>query len=70
MAKPDKSSGMFDNLDKEMEKNSDERFLRLENDGDRKLVYFSGEPYVRYVYWDGTQYQEWTENCGQPLRAD
>jgi len=65
MAKPDKSSGVFDNLDKEMEKSTDERFLKLENDGDRKSVYFAGEPHVRYVFWDGQQYQDWTESCGQ-----
>ncbi len=65
MSRQDKSSGVFDALDKEMEKSSDERFLRLEDDGDRVSVFFAGEPYVRYVYWDGAQFREWSEGCGQ-----
>ena len=65
MSRTEKSSGVFDNLDKEMEKSSDERFLRLEEDGDRATVFFAGEPFVRYVYWDGQQTREWTEGCGQ-----
>jgi hypothetical protein len=51
-----------------MEKTSDERFLRLEEDGDHELVFFAGTPYVRYVYWDGKQTREWTEDCGQASR--
>jgi len=65
MSKQNKASGVYDDLDKEMEKTSDERFLRLEEDGDRELVFFAGEPYVRYVYWDGKQTREWIEGCGQ-----
>jgi hypothetical protein len=65
MSKQNKSSGIYDDLDKEMEKTSDERFLRLEEDGDRELVFFADTPYVRYVYWDGKQTREWTEDCGQ-----
>ena len=61
----DKSSGVFNDLDKEMEKSTDERFLRLEEDGDKALVFFAGEPYSRYVYWDGQQTREWSEGCGQ-----
>jgi len=65
MSKQNKSSGIYDDLDKEMEKTTDERFLRLEEDGDKATVFFAGEPYVRYVYWDGQQTREWTEGCGQ-----
>ena len=65
MSRKNKSSGAFNDLDKEMEKSTDERFLRLEEDGDRALVFFAGEPYHRYVYWDGQQFREWHENCGQ-----
>ena len=65
MSRQDKSSGVFNDLDKEMEKSTDERFLRLEEDGDRATVFFSGVPYSRYVYWDGQQTREWTEGCGQ-----
>ncbi len=65
MSKQSKSSGIYDNLDKEMEKSSDERFLRLEEDGDKEQVFFAGAPYSRYVYWDGKQTREWTEGCGQ-----
>ena len=65
MSRKEKSSGVFNDLDKEMEKSSDERFLRLEEDGDRASVFFAGEPYSRYVYWDGQQFREWHENCGQ-----
>ena len=65
MSRKDKSSGVFNNLDQEMEKSSDERFLRLEEDGDRATIFFAGEPYARYVYWDGQQTREWTEGCGQ-----
>ncbi len=60
-----KSSGVYDDVDKEMEKSSDERFLRLEEDGDKARVFFAGVPYTRYVYWDGQQTREWTEDCGQ-----
>jgi len=48
-----------------MAKTTDERFLRLEEEGDRELVFFAGSPYHRYVYWDGQQTREWTEDCGQ-----
>jgi len=65
MSKQNKSSGVYDDLDKEMEKTTDERFLRLEEDGDKATIFFAGEPYVRYVYWDGQQTREWTEGCGQ-----
>ena len=65
MSRKNKSSGAFNDLDKEMEKSTDERFLRLEEDGDRALVFFAGEPYHRYVYWDGQQTREWSEGCGQ-----
>ena len=65
MSRQDKSSGVFNDLDREMEKSSDERFLRLEEDGDRAIVFFAGEPFARYVYWDGQQTREWTEGCGQ-----
>ena len=65
MSRQDKSSGVFNDLDKEMEKSTDERFLRLEEDGDRATVFFAGAPYSRYVYWDGQQTREWTEDCGQ-----
>ena len=65
MSRSDKSTGVFNDLDKEMEKSSDERFLRFEEDGDRATIFFAGEPYVRYVYWDGQQTREWTEGCGQ-----
>ena len=60
-----KSSGVYDDVDKEMEKSSDERFLRLEEDGDKARVFFAGVPYTRYVYWDGQQTREWSEDCGQ-----
>ena len=65
MSRKDKSSGVYGDLDKEMEKSSDERFLRLEEDGDRVSVFFAGTPYSRYVYWDGQQTREWSEGCGQ-----
>lgn len=65
MSRKEKSSGVFNDLDKEMEKSTDERFLRLEEDGDRATVFFAGEPFARYVYWDGQQTREWTEGCGQ-----
>ena len=48
-----------------MAKTTDERFLRLEEDGDKALVFFAGASYVRYVYWDGKQTREWWEDCGQ-----
>ena len=65
MSSKEKSSGVFNDLDKEMEKTTDEWFLRLEEDGDKALVFFAGEPYHRYVYWDGQQTREWSEGCGQ-----
>ena len=55
----DKSSGVFNDLDKEMEKSTDERFLRLEEDGDKALVFFAGEPYSRYPDLSGLG---WTTN--------
>ena len=61
----DKSSGLYDDMDKEMEKSSDERFLRFEEDRDKALVFFAGTAYSRYVYWDGQQTREWTEDCKQ-----
>ena len=61
----DKSSGVFNDADKEMEKSTDERFLRLEEDCDKAIVFFAGEPFTRYVYWDGQQTQDWYEGCGQ-----
>ena len=60
----DKSSGVFNDLDKEMEKSTDERFLRLEEDRAKVVVFFAGEPFTRYVYWDGQQTREWNEGCG------
>ena len=60
-----KSSGVYDDVDKEMEKSSDERFLRFEEDRDKAQVFFAGTPYSRYVYWDGKQTREWSEDCGQ-----
>ena len=48
-----------------MAKTTDERFLRLEEDGDRELVFFAGEPYSRYTYWDGNKNHIWSEDCGQ-----
>ena len=60
-----KSIGVYGDLDKEMEKSTDERFLRLEEDGDKARVFFAGTPYHRYVYWDGQQTREWTEDCVQ-----
>ena len=65
MAKPNKSSGVFNDLNKEMEKTTDDRFLRLEEDGEKVSVFFAGKPYARYVYWDGQQTREWTEGCGE-----
>ena len=65
MSRKDKSSGVFNDLDKEMEKSTDERFLRLEEDGDKVLVFFAGQPFTRYTYWDGQQTHEWSEGCGQ-----
>jgi len=35
------------------------RFLRLENDGDKVIVHFIGEPYTRDVYWTGSKYLPW-----------
>ena len=65
MSKQNKSSGVYDDLDKEMAKSTDERFLRLEEDGDKALVFFAGTPYSRYVYWEGQQTREWSERCRQ-----
>ncbi len=61
----DKSSGVYNDMDKEFEKSSDERFLRFEEDRDKAQVFFAGTPYSRYVYWDGKQTREWSEDCGQ-----
>ena len=49
----DKSSGVFNDLDKEMEKSTDERFLRLEEDGDKALVFFAGAPFTSYPPYGG-----------------
>ena len=65
MSKSDKSTSVYDDLGKEMEKTGDERFVRLEDDGDSVMGFFAGTPHSRFVYWDGTQYQEWSEGCGQ-----
>ena len=60
-----KSSGVYDDVDKEMEKSSDERFLRFEEDRDKAQVFFAGTPYSRYTYWDGKQTRDWSEGCDQ-----
>ena len=65
MSKSDKSSGVYGDLNEEMERSGDERFVRLEDDGDSIMGFFAGSPHSRYVYWNGTQYQEWKEGCGE-----
>ncbi|MBC8278491.1 MAG: hypothetical protein H8E46_09685 [FCB group bacterium] len=65
MSKQDKSSGVYGDLGEEMERSGDERFVRLEDDGDSIMGFFAGKPHSRYVYWNGTQYAEWKEGCGE-----
>ena len=65
MSRENKSSGTYDNADKEMEKSTDERFLRLEEDNDKAVVFFAGVPFTRYTYWDGQQTQDWYDGCGK-----
>jgi len=65
MSKSESKSKVFDNLDQEMDKRNSGRFLRLENNGDYRFVYFAGNPLIRNVYWDGQHYREWSEDCGQ-----
>jgi hypothetical protein len=31
-------------------------FVRLQNDGDKVVGVFCGEPYAKEVYWDGQKY--------------
>ena len=37
----------------------------MEEDGDKALVFFAGEPYSRYTYWDGNKNHIWSEGCRQ-----
>ena len=66
MSKKHKPSGVLDDMDEKM-KSPDDRFLRLEGDGDKALIFFSGEPYYRSVFWNGTQYQKWYAGCVKQL---
>ena len=65
MSRENKSTGTYDAAKREMAKSTDERFLRLEENEDKALVYFAEEPFTRYTFWDGQQTREWYEGCRQ-----
>ncbi len=53
-------SSAWDNAKKLAEKHASEggKFVRLQNDGDKIVGVFCGEPYAREVYWDGEKYSD------------
>ena len=53
-------SSAWDTAKKLAEKHASEggKFVRLQNDGDKVVGVFCGEPYAREVYWDGEKYSD------------
>ena len=66
MTEKHKPSGVLNDLEEKM-RTPDDRFLRLEENRDKALVFFAGEVYYRFVYWDGTQYRKWYAGCDKQL---
>ncbi|MFA7329844.1 MAG: hypothetical protein WC326_02105 [Candidatus Delongbacteria bacterium] len=58
--------GRFDDMNSRYDQHTLEsgRFLKFE-DGDKHLLAFLGDPFIREVYWDGTTYHDWKEGCGK-----
>lgn len=51
----------WDVAEEAIEKASSGIFLRLENDGDKAVVFFIGEPFVVEMFWDGDGYVPFTK---------
>ena len=51
-------------LAEKVEKNSDSRFVKLAEDGDKAIGVFVGDPFAREVHWSGERYETCTgEGC-------
>ena len=60
-------SSAWDTAKKLAEKHASEggKFVRLQNDGDKVVGVFCGEPYAREVYWDGEKYSDTAPEGGK-----
>ena len=63
-------SGAWDSAKKLAEKHAAQGgiFVRLQNDGDKVVGVFCGEPHAREVFWDGQKYLD-TAPEGAPAKA-
>lgn len=59
--------GRFDGMSKRYEEHDLEsgRFLKFD-DGDKHVVAFLGDPFIREIYWENQKTHPWTPGCGKP----
>ena len=57
--------GRFDKTKEDYDKHDAESgsYFKL-TDGQTRVVAFLGDPFNKEVYWTGSTYDRWTENCG------